>query len=1713
MIFLPVSTAFAAHFDCKDFSMKRTALALFAALSAASVSAAPLELQKGDHICIIGNTLAERMQHDGWLETLIHARFPKHELVFRNLGFSGDEVGGYTDRPDANRRLRSQSFGTGDQWLAGSAPCPEPGKLFSHHGVRNNRFELTNTRADVIFAFFGYNESWAGEAGIDAFKKDLAAFIKHVKSQKYNGKSAPRLVLFSPTPCEDGNNPNLPRGAEINKRLKLYTAAIEEVAKANEVPFVDLFATVSIWFESKRPGGTHPPETVPLGFTINGIHLNETGNKLAGALIDLELFGERPNSKKDQLEKLRQAVNEKNFWWFNRYRIMDGYNIYGGRAFVLYADKQSNYEDQQRELEIFDVKTSNRDKRVWAVAQGGDLKVDDSNCPPLIPVKSNRPEFSPANGWKFLDGEEAIHKMNVAKGMKVTLFASEKEWPELAKPVQMQFDAKGRLWVAVWPSYPRWKPTEEPNDKILIFEDTKGTGKVDKMTVFADGLNCPTGFEFYNGGVIIAQAPELLFLKDTDGDGKADLRVSLLSGLDSADSHHTSNSFTFDPGGGLYFQEGTFHATQVESPYGPPRRCANGGVFRYEPRSQKFDFYVSTGFANPHGHVWDRWGQDIVYDGTGAQPYHGALFSGRVDFPAKYPKPPQVYQQRTRPCPGAEILLSKHFPDSMQGNLLVGNVITFQGILQYKVEDKGASFGATEVEPILSSTDPNFRPSDMKVGPDGAIWFIDWHNPIIGHLQHAIRDPNRDATHGRIYRVTYEGRELSKSPKIDGAPIATLLDLLKYPEARVVYRARTELAARDTKDVMAALKTWMDGLDPADKDFEHNLLEGLWLHQSHNVVNQDLLLKMLTAKDFRARAAATRVLTYWRDRVPDALNLFKQQAADLHPRVRLEAVRAASYFNVPEAIEISLIAGESPTDIYIDFVKRETDKVLDPLVKAALSAGKGLHFTTNAGARYMLRSVALESLLKMERSKAVCLELLYRPGVNDDQRRAALRDLAKLDAQPELKVLLETIAHIDDIASGRGDLAGRDESIVFDLVRLLNGRGAGDLAAVRAELEKLAASAKKPLIRQVGLVTLINVDGSIDKTWDLSVKSVKSLRDLLDAMPLIADPALKASLYPKVEPLLTGLPGSLASQVGSGKGAVGRFVRIELKGKKTLSLAEVEVFSNGQNVARKGKASQKDVANAGTPDKAIDGKTDGQFSSSTITHTLENTANPWWEVDLGNEYPIDQIIVWNRTDASLGKRLDGFMLRVLDKNRQDVFKTDPTSAPAVKIEFELGGSGPAATIRRAAMEALTTVRGQEQKTFQTLAKFVKDDSDRFAAIHALLRIQRPFWPKEDAQPLVNVLLAAIKKIPAKDRTTPEALDAMELTEGLAVLLPPLEARDVRMELGELGVRVIRVNTLLERMAYDKEVLVAKAGKPVEFIFENTDLMPHNFVIATPGSMEELGKMAEASATSPHAAARHFVPRSPKVLLGSVLLQPREVQKLSFVAPKEPGVYPYVCTYPGHWMRMHGALYVVADLEEYQASPEAYLLKNPLPIKDPLLKDRRPRTEWKFEELAEAVKEMKGGRNFAAGKQMFTVATCVACHKMEGIGNSFGADLALLDPKMTPVDVLKDIIEPSFKINEKFQTWTIETAAGKKYTGLIVEETGDVVKIVENPLIKADPVVIKKADIDDRKKSLVSVMPKGLLDKLTKDEILDLIAYVYSKGNKGHDLFKANGHHH
>jgi putative heme-binding domain-containing protein len=1627
---------------------------LFAIVGTAPLAAAePFELREGDSIAIVGNALPERMQHDGYLETLLQRRFAGKNVSLRNLAFNADEV---------TIRQRSEGFGSPEEWL-------------------------DKVNASVVFAFFSFNESFGGEAGVAKFESDLANWVKATKGAKFDDKANPRIVLFSPIACEDLNQPALPDGSENNARLPLYVAAIERVAKQENVAFVDLFLPTKEFYAR---------ETAPL--TINGIHLNPLGNRRVAEAVDVALFGPPAEAVRwESLEPLRQAVLDKNFHWFHRYRTTDGYSSYGGRSYLKFVDDQTNREVMFRELEILDQMTANRDQKIWAAAKGETYEVDDSNTAPFIPVKTNKPGPGPNGEHVFLSGEEAISKMTIGKGLKVQLFADAKKFPELIQPVQMAFDTQGRLFVAVWPSYPHWKPKDELEDKLLILVDENGDGEADRCKTFADGLDNPTGFEFWNGGVLIAQAPDLMFLKDTDGDDVADVRVRVLGGIDSADTHHTATSFLLGPDGALYFQEGVFHRTQIETPTGPVRN-ADAGVWRFDPRSYEVIRYANYPFANPHGHAIDRWGQDIVHDGTGAQPYQGGVISGHLEGTAKHNNAPQVYGQRTRPCPGTETLSSQHFPEEFQQNLLVGNVIGFQGLLRYKIELEGSALKGTELEPIVSSSDPNFRPSDFETGPDGALYFTDWQNPIIGHMQHNLRDPSRDHAHGRVYRVTYEGRPLSQPPAIDREPIETLVALLAHPEDRVRLRTRIELSERDAAEVLSAAHDWLGRQDQNDPEFAHKLLEVLWLHQQRHVFDADVLNRALTSSEPRTRAAATRVLSYWIDEYPEALDRLRELALDEDGLVRLEAVRAATYVDRPEAIEVVVLAQTKPVDPTLKYVMDEALRTLEPRFERALAAGEQIAFATSLGNSFALKRLPLEQVLKMERSPAVLEELLFRPGVRDEIRQQALADLAQRKNQSIVAASLEAIARLDSEQQ-------IDRTVLTDLVNLTVSRPPGELAPHRQAFEALALQAKQPVVRQTAMAALVEIDRSTEPTLKLASGSVRALRDLIAAAPFIDDLDLRLSLYDEFVGLLTKLPPALQKDNAGGGAGLARYIRIELPRRGTLTLAEVEAIAGGRNVARSGSAKQSSTGAGGDAKRGIDGNTSSSYNAGGATHTQENEDHPWWELDLGSEQPVEKIVVWNRLDG-LHQRLAGFTLRVLDSNRQEIFRRNDIPAPEPKAEYALSIASPQAVIRQAVIETLPSIRGKEGETFTLLAPYLAQKETRAATVRALQRIPRQFWNASLAPELLTSLVGDLKSMSPEERTLQAALDEMELADNLAGTLPEAEARKIRGELRELGVRVLRIGTLPERMSYDKELLAVAAGRPAVILFENVDLMPHNFVVTQPGALEEVGLLGESTAQSPDAIKREYVPPSDKILLASDLLQTRQSQRIAMDAPKQPGVYPYVCTYPGHWRRMYGALYVVADLDAYLADPEAYLAANELPIRDDLLKDRRPRTEWKLADLIDDARQISAPRSYADGKAMFRVASCVGCHVMEGQGTAIGPDLTKIDPPYKSEELLEHILEPSKKIDEKYRSYAFVMDSGIVVTGLVVKETPEAYEVTENPLAGAPPKVLPKAEVEQKRVSPVSLMPKGALDPLSREEVLDLLAYLLAKGNADDPLY-------
>lgn len=913
----------------------------------------PLRLERGDRVAIVGNALADRMQHAGYLETLIHADHPDHELVFRNLAAAGDEIDTW---------FRSDGFGSRDEWLS-------------------------RVRADVILAFYGFNESTGGEAGLGAFRKELASFLNHLGAQNYSGRGAPQIVLFSPIANEHHRDPNFPDPRANNRNIAAYTEAMKEVAARHGVPFVDLLSLSSELFAQAAARDD--------SLTVNGLYLKDDGYRLLAPKIFRELLGtETPWAN---LEKLRQAVLDKNWQWHQRYRIIDAYNIHGGRSALAYLPDEpgftyereppepriSNFQVLQGELAQRDVMTANRDQRIWAVARGGDTVVDDSNLPPVRAVPTNKPAPSGTQSHPILSGEAAIDEMVLYPGLKVNLFADEAQFPGLANPVQIAWDTRGRLWVAVWPEYPGRTPTSDRGDSLLVFEDTTGDGRADKMTPFATGLNAPTGFQFYKDGVLVVQAPDLWYLRDTTGDGKADQRERLLMGLDSADSHHTANALAYDPGGAIYLSDGVFHRTQVETLHGPVRN-KDGAIYRFEPATGRFETYISYDFANPHGRVFDRWGNDLVTDATGNHTYFGAAFSGRLDFEhGKHPRMKTFWDRPARPAAATALLTSRHFPEELQGNFLNLNVIAFQGIFNVAVREDGSALKGETREPLLRSEDPNFIPSDIKIGPDGAIYFSDWHNPIVGHMQHHLRDPSRDNRHGRIYRLTCEDRPLLEPPPIHGAPIPALLELLREPEDHVRQLAKIELARHDSDEVVAAVRERIHKLDTNDPDFEHHMMEALWVHQWHNVVEVDLLDRMLESPEPRARAAAGRVLCYWRDRVPGALDRFMKLARDEHPRVRLEAVRGASFFREAKATAVALTVLEKPMDYYLDYSLTETLRQLGPYWRSAMREGVPLGLDPAALER--LRALLAEDETENQASPpAPVAKAEYTPGEKNE---------------------------------------------------------------------------------------------------------------------------------------------------------------------------------------------------------------------------------------------------------------------------------------------------------------------------------------------------------------------------------------------------------------------------------------------------------------------------------------------------------------------------------------------------------------------------------------------------------------------------------------------------------------------------------------------------------------------------------------------------------
>jgi putative heme-binding domain-containing protein len=639
---------------------------------------------------------------------------------------------------------------------------------------------------------------------------------------------------------------------------------------------------------------------------------------------------------------------------------------------------------------------------------------------------------SAGRAWAADEDDPAAEQASfqVADGFEVHLFASEKDG--VVKPIQIRFDARGRLWVIGSTVYPQIQPGETPDDKILILEDRDGDGRCDKTTVFARGLMIPTGLELGDGGAYIGHGTELLFLKDTDGDDQADERRVLLRGFGTGDNHQNINSFRWGLGGELWMCQGLHIHSNVETPWGLVR-LHQAGLWRLRPRLMKLEgFYGSEHEPqNPWGYVFTDWGEPIVIAGNNSSaiyPVPGLVVNHRDDAP------PLIWKNgQGRKSSGGEIVGTTHFPPEWQGMLIIGGYIN-NAVWALKISDDGAGFSLEDRPPLIRSTSRNFRPVDAKFGPDGALYLCDWFNPIIGHYQASFRHPDRDKSHGRIWRVTAQGRPLTKAPQLVGAGMDQLLEHLRSADRWTRQFARRALADRPTAEVTAALDRWTStsGLS------EQTLVETLGVYRSHEVVASNLLARLCHAQASGARAYAASTVGAWADRLSDPLSLLRPLATDEHPRVRLQTIIACAAIPSAEALEVASRAMDLPADKFIEYGFRQTVFALKSSWLPALRAGR----------------------LQLENGTSRLAALIRADGTPDTLQ--ALREVVALSSAPpdRRQPFLVLLAEVGDAA---------------DLTRLLDPRTFTSGAAYEAARQAEALNA----MRQAAQGRKIRPDGDV----------------------------------------------------------------------------------------------------------------------------------------------------------------------------------------------------------------------------------------------------------------------------------------------------------------------------------------------------------------------------------------------------------------------------------------------------------------------------------------------------------------------------------------------------------------------------------------------------------------------------------------------------------
>lgn len=1017
------------------------------------------------------------------------------------------------------------------------------------------------------------------------------------------------------------------------------------------------------------------------------------GSKLSAIQIDHENYTfKQPIAKLNALGSASIAGKSEVYQWSTE--VGDGRFFYNALGKEDATWKNGNFLNQLR------------DAIWWSLGSDVQRLVTDLKIPNVSIYPDSIADFTARYDVPRMQDPltpaEAMKLIQTPVDFELKLFAAE---PDVVNPIAMSWDEKGRLWVIEAVDYPNNFEEKKGTgrDRIKICEDTDGDGVADKFTVFADKLNIATSLTFTNDGVLVAMAPNFIFLKDTDGDDVADHEEIILSGWSKGDTHAGPSNLQYGFDNKIWGVNGY---AGFDGTIAGKKQSFGQGLYRFNPDGSDFEYLATTsnntwglGMSednnvfvstanNTHSAFYglpERFLQRKVYEQKeGMQINAVQKIDGHYEVHALTPNLRQVdVVGGFTSAAGHQLYTARDFPKSYWNRIAFVTEPTVRLVHNAIIEPEGAGFKESDGWNLLASSDEWFGPIHAEVGPDGAVWVLDWYNFIIQHnvfvpeqapsekilpftdqpkgVGNAFESDLRDKKHGRVYRVLYKNAAHKEQFKLSKDQPQELIKALNSKNKFWRMHAQRLLVERKNKDVQQDLIDIINNTAVDEIGLNAPAIHALWVVKGLGLVQEQevnaVVMKALQHPSAGVRKAAIQVLDI------QGKNFAEIQKSkifeDKNLNTRLAAfVKIAESKSVDESYDMLVAALNDPIN--------QSDKWLSPALFAAIQNNEATFRKrnfSNTQSPYLanITDHLGEEIYKLDRRRRV----QFSP------------DVAHKDLFIETQVQRKDNAPFNGLILGQGD-AKNGYALFMDQNTLY---------------------------------------------W--------------------------------------------------------------------------EVYNQG-NVSRlTTKASGDNLA-----------------VRAVLSHTEGMSL-----------YINDKLQASNKAVMPFAKPLDMYLRSGHDFDA-------PYALTTYKNGHEFNGTVSEITLRLKPQNAHAHHAHQAPTEVKTAA--------------------------EDQKPAATILLKAVKDL----------------------------------------------------MQYDKRSFTVKAGQKVTLIFENTDAMPHNLLIINPGTLEIVGKAADAMLQASSAAAKFYVPDSKEVLHSTKLVNPGESYTLTFTAPKAAGAYPYVCTFPGHWRGMNGVMHVV-----------------------------------------------------------------------------------------------------------------------------------------------------------------------------------------------------------